>query len=224
MMASTPRCADRLRSQAVLQAFHDRKAVGWPDGVDPPVIDPAECSDHIGLTSWAWSKICNFGIMFYDLTEGLRYDPSVRIARRARFGTARERIDAGEPAEAVGLPSVGVPEPVARGCRRSCSFLLHSSRHRNPTYPGSRREGVKELIQNNKFQIPNKYKTRHAKHLPFSNLEFEIFNPILSQALSPDPASQGESNKELTDPTPLTPYETEQVARIAAWKARSSAC
>ena len=99
-------------AQAVLQALHDRKAFGWPDAAPPPVIDPAECAEHFGLTPYAWEKICNFGIMFYDLTVGLRHDPAERIAKRAGFGSALERIKAGERPESVGLPNVGVPEPV----------------------------------------------------------------------------------------------------------------
>jgi hypothetical protein len=99
-------------TQAVLQAIHDHGALGWPAAVAPPVIDPGECARHFRLTPWAWEKICDFGIMFYGLTTGLRYDPSERIAKRARFGSALERIKAGEQPEALGLVNVGVPEPV----------------------------------------------------------------------------------------------------------------
>ena len=99
-------------AQAVLQAIHDRQALGWPGAVPPPVIDPRECAEHFGLTPWAWEKICNVGIMFYDLTVGARYDPTERVAKRHRFGTALERIKAGERAEAVGLPNIGVPSRV----------------------------------------------------------------------------------------------------------------
>jgi hypothetical protein len=99
-------------AQAVLQAIHDRRALGWPENVPPVTIDPGDCATHFRLTPFAWEKVCNFGIMFYDLTESLRYDPSERIARRVRFGSALERIKAGELPEAVGLPNVGIPEPV----------------------------------------------------------------------------------------------------------------
>lgn len=99
-------------AQAALQAIHDCKAFGWPAGVPPPTIDPRECAKHHGLTPWAWEKVCNFGIMFYDLTTGLRYDPSERVAKRGRFGTALEWIKAGGSPEETGLPNIGVPEPV----------------------------------------------------------------------------------------------------------------
>ena len=50
--------------------------------------------------------------MFYDLTAGARYDPRERLAKQNAFGTALERIAAGEQPEAVGLPNIGFPEPV----------------------------------------------------------------------------------------------------------------
>jgi lysophospholipase L1-like esterase len=99
-------------AQAVLLALHDRKAFGWPDTVPVPVLDPARCAEHFGLTPYAWEKVCNFGIMFYDMTSGARYDPSERIAKQHAFGAALERIKAGERPEAVGLPNIGLPEPV----------------------------------------------------------------------------------------------------------------
>ena len=99
-------------AQAVLLAIHDHRWFGWPEGVAPVVIDPAECARHFRLTPWCWEKVCNFGIVFYDLTPGLRYDPTRRVAKRAWYGTALERIRTGEKPEDVGLPNVGVPEAV----------------------------------------------------------------------------------------------------------------
>jgi hypothetical protein len=99
-------------AQAVLQVLHDRQAIGWPKAAAVPIIDPAACARHFKLTPWAWEKICNAGIMFYDLTAGARYDSSERIAKRHAFGQAMERIKAGEAPESVGLPNIGLPDPV----------------------------------------------------------------------------------------------------------------
>ena len=99
-------------AQAVLQAIRNHRPVGWPESVGPPVIDPDEVARHFHLNSWAWENICNFGIMFYDLTSGLHYDPTERTAKRSSFGRALKRLKRGERPEALGLANVGVAEPV----------------------------------------------------------------------------------------------------------------
>jgi hypothetical protein len=99
-------------AQGVLQALHDRKAIGWPDAAAVPVIDPAACARHFNLTPWAWQQVCNAGIMFYDLTSGARYDSIERRAKQDAFGQALERIKAGHLPESVGLPNIGLPDPV----------------------------------------------------------------------------------------------------------------
>ena len=46
----------------------------------------------MGLTAYAWQKLCNFGIMFYDMIAGaLRPDPAAGQAEA--FGTGLERIE-----------------------------------------------------------------------------------------------------------------------------------
>lgn len=99
-------------AQAVLQALHDSPRFGWPQSVPAPVIDPARCAEHFGLSSYAWQQVCNFGIMFYSKTAGARYDPGERMAKQDAFGKALERIKAGARPESVGLPNIGVPDAV----------------------------------------------------------------------------------------------------------------
>jgi hypothetical protein len=106
-------------AQAVLQALQARGAFGWPHDAAAPVIDPARCAARFGLVPAAWRKICLWGIMFYDKTAPMRYDSSLRGQKRAAFVAAADRIEAGDPAESVGLPNIGVPArvplvPVAR--------------------------------------------------------------------------------------------------------------
>ncbi|WP_165228712.1 SGNH/GDSL hydrolase family protein [Aquisphaera insulae] len=98
--------------QQVLQVIRDRSALGWPAGTPVPVIDPAAVAAHFRLTPWSWEKVCNFGIMFYDLTDGVRYDSSERAAKRDAFGKALEKIKAGGSPQSTGLPNIGVPPPV----------------------------------------------------------------------------------------------------------------
>jgi hypothetical protein len=99
-------------AQAVIQAVHDSGKFAWPESIPVPAIDPARCAERFGLTPYAWQKVCNFGIMFYDKTAGARYDSSERRAKQDAFGKALEKIKAGERPESVGLPNIGVPDPV----------------------------------------------------------------------------------------------------------------
>ena len=99
-------------AQAVLQALQKRRAFGWPRDLPAPIIDPARCAEHFGLTPDVWRRICLWGIMFYDLTTGARYDSTHRLQMKVAFATAANHIQAGEAPESVGLPNVGVPEPV----------------------------------------------------------------------------------------------------------------
>jgi hypothetical protein len=99
-------------AQAVLQSIEKRRLFGWPHDLAAPVIDPVDCAQHFNLTPDIWRRVCLWGIMFYDLTTGARYDSSRRHQMKDAFATAANRIEAGEPPESVGLPNIGVPEPV----------------------------------------------------------------------------------------------------------------
>jgi lysophospholipase L1-like esterase len=99
-------------AQAVLHSLRERGAFGWPADSPAPIIDPARCAEHFGLKRAAWRYVCAWGIMFYDLCHSMLYDQTRRRAMKQVFATAVDRIDAGEPAESLGIPSVGVPEPV----------------------------------------------------------------------------------------------------------------
>ena len=66
-------------------------------GVDTRVmLDAAFLARSFGLKPVAWSKICHWGVMFYDSTAPARFDPVERRAKRDAFGAAAYRIDAGE--------------------------------------------------------------------------------------------------------------------------------
>jgi hypothetical protein len=99
-------------AQVVLQALQKRRAFGWPHDSPAPVIDPASVVKRFGLTPEVWRRICLWGIMFYDLTSGARYDSRHRVQMKVAFATAADRIKSGEAPESVGLPNVGVPASV----------------------------------------------------------------------------------------------------------------
>ena len=99
-------------AQAVLHVLHDRHVFGWPERLPAPVLDPVQCATHFGLNAGVWRYICLWGIMFYQLSSPLHYDPQPRIQLQFAFANAAERIEAGEAPESLGLPNVGIPEAV----------------------------------------------------------------------------------------------------------------
>jgi lysophospholipase L1-like esterase len=99
-------------AQRVLQALRDREAFGWPDDKPAPVIDPSECVKRFGLGRAEWQWISNWTVMFYDLTNVMRYDPRQRLQKRQVYVSAAARLARGEAPDALGLPNLGVPEAV----------------------------------------------------------------------------------------------------------------
>jgi hypothetical protein len=100
-------------AQAIVDSLHARRAFGWPDGVSPPTIDPAQCADHFGLEQKDWKSISERGYMFYFATAPLRYDPGLRLAKQQAFEVAAGQIAAGVVPEEVGLPNIGVSKEAA---------------------------------------------------------------------------------------------------------------
>ncbi len=99
-------------AQAVLAALRARRALGWPAGSPAPVIDPAGCTRRFGIGMPQWRAICAWRAGFNGLVDRLRYENSERRSRIADAGKAAIKLDAGVAPEAVGLPNLGVPQPV----------------------------------------------------------------------------------------------------------------
>ena len=99
-------------AQAILRELRARRAFGWPESAPAPVIDPAQCAARFRLTREAWKKICLWGVHFGAYSPWLRYDPARRLDKKRIYAEAYDRLDAGEPIEALGLPNLGLPEPV----------------------------------------------------------------------------------------------------------------
>jgi lysophospholipase L1-like esterase len=99
-------------TQAVLQALQARRAFGWPQDVPAPVIDPARCAAHFGLSQETWKHVCLWQKGFNELLLPLRHDRSMRLRNRNAGLMAAGRLSAGATPEALGLPNVGIPAPV----------------------------------------------------------------------------------------------------------------
>ena len=99
-------------AQAILRELRARHAFGWPEDTPAPLIEPAECVAHFGLIREAWKKIILWGVHFGNYSQGLRYDPENRLEKRRIYAEAFDRLAAVETVEALGLPNVGIPEPV----------------------------------------------------------------------------------------------------------------
>lgn len=99
-------------AQAILRELRARHAFGWPEDTPAPLIEPAECAAHFGLIREAWKKIILWGVHFGNYSQGLRYDPENRLEKRRIYAEAFDRLAAVEAVEALGLPNVGIPEPV----------------------------------------------------------------------------------------------------------------
>lgn len=96
-------------AQAILEGLYARRALGWRQDAPAPLVDPTECAAHFGMRPRDWEPMAERGAMFYAATAPLRYDPSERLAKKDAFRAAARRIAAGEPAESVGLPNLGIP-------------------------------------------------------------------------------------------------------------------
>ena len=99
-------------TQAILCALRDRRAFGWPEGTPAPVIDPSEAAARFHMGRDAWKKICLWGVHFGNFSVHLRYDPASRLQRRIRYAEAYDRMVSGASVESLGLPNLGIPEPV----------------------------------------------------------------------------------------------------------------
>jgi tetratricopeptide (TPR) repeat protein len=108
-------------AQAILAGLRGSQ-MGLVEEVPALVVDPAAVARRFPMDKNAWSKICHWGIMFFEIIAPARFDPTERRAKGDAFGKAADKIAAGTPPREVGLPNIGVPEGVPLstvGVRRS---------------------------------------------------------------------------------------------------------
>ena len=110
-------------ASGILDALHERGALGWPRGTPAPTIDPARCAAHFGLHPSDWTAVCRWSEMFYSAAGNLLNDPSQCRARQRAYEDALRRISAGEPPESLGLPHVGIPPALPAKFRERALFF-----------------------------------------------------------------------------------------------------
>jgi hypothetical protein len=95
-------------ARAVLAGFRERRAFGWPEGVDAPAIDPVETARHFGLGREQWGVVCLQRSWWYKSYAYTRYDPSLRLEKARRLDEAWRRIEfEGVAPEDAGVPGQG---------------------------------------------------------------------------------------------------------------------
>jgi lysophospholipase L1-like esterase len=96
-------------AEAVLRRLHARRAFGWGESspTPAPVVTPADCARHFAMDPKKWQDVCGYAAWFYSQTSPVRFDPTERLAKQARYGEASRRIEAGTDPEAVGMPGIG---------------------------------------------------------------------------------------------------------------------
>jgi hypothetical protein len=99
-------------AQAVLSALHARGAWGWPAESTLGVIDPARCARHFGMEPGSWKFVCSIGAATYVKMSTWTHDGRERLRRAGAFGDAAQQIARGAAPESVGLPNIGIPDPV----------------------------------------------------------------------------------------------------------------
>jgi lysophospholipase L1-like esterase len=99
-------------AESILAGLKVRQVFGWPSTLSVPRIDLAECARHFDVTTATWKEVCRFAAGFYRTTSAIRFDPSEREAKAARYEQALRRLEANIPAESLGMPGLGV-QPVA---------------------------------------------------------------------------------------------------------------
>lgn len=91
-------------AQDLLDQLRARRALGWPDGVEPSPIEIDACARHFGMDAERWAEVCRREAGFYDVTAYIRHDPRFRLARAAEYRRAREAIRAGRKPDEAGIP------------------------------------------------------------------------------------------------------------------------
>ena len=99
-------------AESILAGLKARQVFGWPSSLSVPRIDLTDCARHFDITAATWKEVCRFAAGFYRATSAIRFDPSEREAKAARYEQALRRLEAGGQPESLGMPGLGI-QPVA---------------------------------------------------------------------------------------------------------------
>ena len=99
-------------AEAVLAAPALRRVIGL-ETTPPERLDVREVAEHFGVVGRdAWFRVAMRAGLFYEKTAEIRFDPSERRTKAARFLAAARAVAAGTPAESLAIPGLGVPSHV----------------------------------------------------------------------------------------------------------------
>ncbi len=96
-----------MLSRAILRALHARHAFNWPEGAAPPDLTPAEVAVHYQMDPARWAEVCGDAIWYYDAGATVRFDPSERHAKAARYRQAQNQLRNGDDPEKLQVPGIG---------------------------------------------------------------------------------------------------------------------
>src|SRR6185312_10176081 len=84
-------------AEAILRGLHARRAFGWGESATAPtpVVTPSDCARHFGIDPGKWRRVCDYAAGFYYHTAPIRFDPTERQAKQARYLEASRRVQAG---------------------------------------------------------------------------------------------------------------------------------
>ena len=69
------------------------------------------CAEHFEMYGAAWVSACEFASGFYKLTSQIRFDGAERRSKQTLYDMTRQRLAAGELADTIGCPGIGVNRP-----------------------------------------------------------------------------------------------------------------
>jgi hypothetical protein len=99
-------------AQGVLVALRAHGAWGWPAERPITAIDPARCAAHFRMRRRSWKFVCAMGSATNVKISAWTHDGGERLRRAVAFDQATLKIEFGASPESVGLPNIGIPEPV----------------------------------------------------------------------------------------------------------------
>jgi hypothetical protein len=105
-------------AQAVLTKLRQRQVLGWSAGAPFPVVTPLDCAEHFQMNRERWHSICEGCTWFYSALSYVRYDPTERTAKAARFGQAARDLEAGTPVDSLGIPGLGARAELGGDARK----------------------------------------------------------------------------------------------------------
>lgn len=93
----------------ILHALHARHLFGWPGQAEAkaPEVTPLECARHFGMDVPKWVHVGEYAAWFYLHAAAVRFDPESRMAHRARYVRAIDRIKAGVDPDTIGATGIG---------------------------------------------------------------------------------------------------------------------